>query len=62
MTGPDDAFLAPEDALHDLPGEAGAGTTDVDLPEEPVPPREEAPEDRAGGSGANPVGGAGPSS
>jgi hypothetical protein len=52
MTGPDDAFLAPDDALRDLPEDAGPGAADVERPGESVPPREDAPENaaRAGGS------------
>ncbi len=32
MTGPDDAFLAPEDALQDFDEDAGPGADDVERP------------------------------
>jgi hypothetical protein len=59
MTGPDDAFLAPDDALRELPEDAGPGAADVERPGESVPPREDEAEDRSGGSVEDDAGGTG---
>jgi hypothetical protein len=56
MTGPDDAFLAPDDALRDLPEDAGPGAADVERPGDSVPPREDEVEERPGGSVEDPGG------
>ena len=45
MTGPDDAFLAPEDALLDVPEAPPPGTEAVERPVSAVPPREDGVED-----------------
>ncbi|MGY1690267.1 hypothetical protein [Geodermatophilus sp. SYSU D01105] len=52
MTGPDDAFLAPDDALRDFDEDPGPGADDVERPAGTVAPREDEVEDadRAGGS------------
>jgi hypothetical protein len=52
MTGPDDAFLAPDDALQDFDEDAGPGAEDVERPAETVAAREDEVEDagRAEGS------------
>jgi hypothetical protein len=52
MTGPDDAFLAPDDALSDFDEDTRPGADDVERPAGAVAPREDGTEDagRAGGS------------
>jgi|tagenome__1003787_1003787.scaffolds.fasta_scaffold17377271_1 hypothetical protein len=52
MTGPDDAFLAPDDALQDFDEDAGPGAEDVERPAGTVAAREDEVEDagRSGGS------------
>ncbi|MBB3086390.1 hypothetical protein [Geodermatophilus sabuli] len=52
MTGPDDAFLAPDDALYDGDEDTRPGADDVERPPETVAPREDGIEDadRASGS------------
>jgi hypothetical protein len=58
MTGPDDAFLAPDDALRDFDEDPGAD--DVERPGSTVPPREDEVEDAersAGSVEGDPAGG-----
>ena len=45
MTGPDDAFLAPDDALLDVPEAPPPGTESVERPIAAEPPREDGVED-----------------
>ena len=45
MTGPDDAFLAPDDALLDVPEAPPPGTEAVERPGPAVSPREDGVED-----------------
>ena len=52
MTGPDDAFLAPDDALLDVPEDSAPGTDDVERPGPAVPPREDGVEDVGPAGGA----------
>ncbi|MGY1624460.1 hypothetical protein ACI789_19845 [Geodermatophilus sp. SYSU D00965] len=52
MTGPDDAFLAPDDALQDFDEDVRPGTDDVERPAHAVAPREDGVEEAGRGGGS----------